>query len=146
MLCIKCSKNERAASHSWCLPCKRAYDKDWYAANGEHRRANMRERHRADPRAKMLAAAKKRAAEKGIEFTLTRGSVTVPAVCPVLGIELKVTGQRWQDNSPSIDRVDPKRGYVEGNVMVISSRANRIKNDATADELDKIAAYIRAAT
>ena len=39
------------------------------------------------------------------------------------------------DNSPNLDRIFPKKGYVPGNVRVISQRANRIKSDATVEEM-----------
>lgn len=44
-------------------------------------------------------------------------------------------------NAASLDRIDNSKGYVRGNVMVISLRANAIKNNATAEELTAVAAY-----
>lgn len=44
-----------------------------------------------------------------------------------------------QDNSYSLDRIDSSKGYVKGNIWVISLRANRIKNDSTPQELRLIA-------
>lgn len=46
---------------------------------------------------------------------------------------------RKEDNSYSLDRIDPNKGYIKGNIWVISLRANRIKNDATVSELRMIA-------
>jgi hypothetical protein len=142
-LCSRCHEGERAPSHGWCRACKRESDRQWYAKNAEARRDDMKARHRQDPRIHMISAAKKRAKEGGIAFDLTRDSITIPATCPVLGIEIRVNDRRWQDSSPTLDRLDPAGGYLVGNVIVISARANRIKNDATAAELDLIAAYIR---
>ena len=48
------------------------------------------------------------------------------------------------DNSPSIDRLIPELGYIKGNVNVISLRANIIKNNATKDELIKIANWMES--
>ena len=45
-------------------------------------------------------------------------------------------------NCPSLDRIVPKKGYVEGNIAWISNRANVIKNDGTAEEHLKVAEYI----
>ena len=35
---------------------------------------------------------------------------------------------------PSIDRIDNTKGYVPGNVIVMSHRANKLKGDATKEE------------
>jgi len=67
----------------------------------------------------------------------------LPITCPVLGLQLDYSiNTPRTDCSPSIDRVDNNLGYVEGNVCVISWRANRIKMDGTATEHRKIASYI----
>lgn len=60
--------------------------------------------------------------------------------CPVLGIELVWAGER--ENSPSLDRLIPERGYIEGNVYWISWRANLIKSVGTAEEHRLIADWI----
>jgi hypothetical protein len=94
-----------------------------------------------------LKAVKERSSRLGWEFDLTLDDVPVPEFCPILGIPLvsrmgnggKLGGHR--DNAPSIDRIDNDRGYVRGNVVVISYRANRIKSDANMEELRKIVAF-----
>jgi len=90
----------------------------------------------------LFAGAKQRANRSGIPFTITIGDVVVPSVCPVLGIPLVVSANGTPtDNSPSLDRFENSRGYVPGNVRVISMRANRIKYDATVAELRLVLAY-----
>lgn len=86
--------------------------------------------------------------QQGIPFDITHEDIPVPTHCPVFGTELILGGtDGYKDwNSPSIDRVIPALGYVKGNVHVISVRANTIKNDASAEELRKVAAYIDATT
>ncbi len=76
---------------------------------------------------------KNRATKKGIEFDLVIEDISVSEYCPLLNIKLEFGGKR--DTSPSIGRIDPSKGYTADNVWVISYRANRIKNDATFDEL-----------
>jgi hypothetical protein len=68
----------------------------------------------------------------------------VPDKCPILGIELFISekGVGRTDNSPSLDRIIPSLGYVKGNIAVISQRANRIKNDATLEEITKLKAWL----
>lgn len=84
---------------------------------------------------RLLAGAKKRAQEKGLLFTLRPEDVRIPTFCPVLGLRLAAQVGKAGDNSPTLDRVDPKYGYTKGNVVVMSHRANRLKADATAKEL-----------
>lgn len=85
------------------------------------------------------------AARAGIPFDLKVEDLVWPQYCPVLGIELsyerKGSGE-VHDNSATFDRLDPNKGYVRGNVFIISYRANRIKNDGSAEEHRRIAAYI----
>ena len=62
---------------------------------------------------------------------------------PVLGIPINISlgrGRR-QPDSPSLDKFYPEKGYVKGNIQVISWRANRIKSDGTSDEWIKIAKW-----
>lgn len=61
----------------------------------------------------------------------------------MLGIPLMVGGDRRYGNSPSVDRVKPELGYVKGNILVCSLRANRIKQDATPAELMRVAEFFR---
>lgn len=71
-------------------------------------------------------------------------------VCPALGITLSLPLQKnavgGRPNSANLDRLDPTKGYVKGNVSWISGRANRIKYDATVQELKLIAAWYEGAT
>lgn len=77
------------------------------------------------------------------EFTVDFGDIVFPTHCPILGIELDYFADGREEHSPSFDRVDPSKGYVNGNVVVVSWRANRIKNDGSAEEHEKIAKFMR---
>lgn len=96
----------------------------------------------ANPEQMMLNNARARAKKKGVPCTITKADLLIPAVCPVLGIPMVITGGKPTDNSPSLDRRIPELGYVPGNVAVISYRANRIKNDATLQELRAVLTYM----
>lgn len=138
---------------------QRAYDRARYQRNPEKFRAEARARYwakrdenrerqrarrEADPRRYLLNNARERSRLNGLEFDLRVEDIFVPALCPVLGIPI-IRGQtKKTDNSPSLDRIDNTRGYVRGNVAVISDRANRIKNYGTADEHRRIADWMDA--
>lgn len=65
--------------------------------------------------------------------------------CPVFGVEF-VKHDKTHDYSPALDRIDPSRGYTKGNVVYISARANRIKYDASPEELRKVLDFVEGAT
>lgn len=89
----------------------------------------------------MVQSARNRARELGLPFNLEVGDIVIPEFCPVLGIKL----ERGNNNSrPELDRVVPSLGYVKGNVNVISGRANRIKWNASLEELEAVAKYVRS--
>jgi hypothetical protein len=79
--------------------------------------------------------AKSRATAKGRAFTIKREDIVIPSTCPILGIPIS---QRSGDGSPSLDRIDSSLGYIPGNVHVISTRANQLKNDATLEEIKRL--------
>lgn len=94
-----------------------------------------------------LYNAKARAKAAGLPFSITAEDVVPPSHCPILGIPL-VSGRSRRgvsDASPTVDRLIPSLGYVKGNVIVISGRANRIKNNSTPEELRKIADFVERA-
>ena len=64
--------------------------------------------------------------------------IGIPIVCPVLGIPLYFHRQKVQDDSISFDRIDSSKGYTMGNVIIVSYRANRLKSDATLDEMKRL--------
>lgn len=96
----------------------------------------------------MYESAKSRAQEKGIPFSITiddvRAAWPPDGRCPALGIVLQRAKGAPNDTSPSLDRLNPEWGYIPGNIAVISQAANRIKNNATAAQLQQVAAYMRA--
>jgi len=50
-------------------------------------------------------------------------------------------GFKNNDLTKSIDRIDPRKGYVKDNIIVVSMRTNRIKTDATVDEIRRVADF-----
>jgi hypothetical protein len=131
--------------------------KAWKAANPERAKEHSRryaKKHsprivervkqwlEAHPEARLCYSAKHRARLYGVPFALKPSDIVIPEVCPVLGIRLTVNGPR-RDSTASLDRIVPELGYVPGNVAVVSWRANLLKNNGTADEHQRIAAWMR---
>ena len=115
------------------------------AENPEHnkRRALLAQINRkANPARCLWWGAKIRARRFGWAFDITREEVTIPPLCPVLGIPFGVNSKQ-SPNSPTLDRINNTRGYVKGNVRVISWRANSLKSDASIDEIEKVLRYMK---
>lgn len=82
--------------------------------------------------------------KKNLPFDIEESDLVIPDICPVLGIPIYFSeGHGPKPNSPSIDRLKPELGYTKGNVNIISQKANRIKNDATLDELKKVYEWLK---
>lgn len=111
--------------------------KVYYQKMGTEKANAIKLKWRVDnPEKALLAGVKSRSKIKGIECTIDLNDVCIPEKCPYLGIPLKQsTGKGKLDTSPSLDRIDPTKGYVKGNVEVISELANRMKNSATQEQL-----------
>lgn len=152
----------RASVGAMTLTRKQAYRKAYYAANKqreieankaaskkyrESHRSEIRFRKSVDVRVNLSRAiwrrAEYRAKRDGIDFDITPEDVVVPDCCPVLGIKLFVADKKgYSPNSPSLDRVDNSKGYVKGNVVVISARANALKRDASLGEVLAVYEYM----
>lgn len=76
---------------------------------------------------------KYKAKKLGIEFDMRPEDLQVPAVCPftLLPFDFGQKSGKASPQSPSVDRIKPDRGYVRGNVRVISNHANMVKNSCT---------------
>ena len=99
-------------------------------------------RHR-HPERYLWHAAKNRARSHGLCFTIKETDIVIPTHCPVFGTKLGRVGTGKQKSAPSLDRFIPKKGYVPGNVAVISHAANRLKNNATLAQIAALYRYMR---
>lgn len=93
--------------------------------------------------------AKKRAARDGVPFALTRAMLEecAPTHCPVFDFPLDYSGRSGHrkqgagPTSPTVDRIIPALGYVPSNVIIISMKANLIKQNATPQEIWEVATF-----
>ena len=171
-ICSRCKDNleishfelrsdRKDLTRSICRKCCRLIGREWYQKNKEKVKQNNREHYLANPaKAKLyshnwrannparrlIQGAAERARNKSLKFDLTQEDISIPEFCPVFGMKLIANsgGKRTADCSPSIDRIDPSKGYVKGNVCVISHRANTIKNDGTIEEHQKVIDYMKS--
>ncbi len=122
------------------------YGRVYYLANRTELLNKEHIRRHKDPRRCIYFNAKSSALKKDLEFNLEIADIVIPEYCPLLGLKLVWEPIRRQEGiarrsaHASIDRIDNTKGYVKGNVWVISWRANMIKRDATLDELQRVAA------
>lgn len=84
-----------------------------------------------------------RAKSKGIEFNIEISDITIPNICPILGLPIKKTIDGNRDLSPSLDRIDNSKGYIKGNIQVVSFKANAMKSTANKDELINFSNWVR---
>lgn len=94
-----------------------------------------REEFLRDYKRNMLAGAKRRASLKGIDFDISEDDIVIPERCPILEVPLVIGTKGNYEYSPSLDRIDNGKGYIKGNIQVISKKANSMKNSATLTEL-----------
>lgn len=114
------------------------YSLEYYHSN----KSSIRERHlirkSKNPLKYILAGARKRAQYKGQEFDITIDDLVLPTHCPVFGTEMRVNAGKPGRDSFSIDRIDSSKGYIKGNVRIISKRANDLKSDMSIEECECI--------
>lgn len=87
----------------------------------------------------MIRNSKWSAKRRNHEFNLTIDDIQLPEYCPLLGIKLYYNFEKRTHfnsfNHASLDRIDNSKGYIKGNVIVISRLANAMKNEANFEQL-----------
>ena len=88
------------------------------------------------PEKKLCYSAKNNAKMRNIEFSITEKDIKIPKYCPLLGVELtNIYGAGRVSTNISLDRIDSSKGYTPDNIQVISDLANRMKQEATTEQL-----------
>lgn len=136
---LKCfHKNAQQTSgySCYCKGCTKERNKQKYSKSSEDHTWKLKQ---------TLKASKERATRKNLEHTLTLEQLIdlypVDNKCPIFGIELQ-----WgfpKDSSPSLDRIDSSKGYTYENCQIVSNKANRLKSDATPQELELLVKYLK---
>lgn len=133
--------------YGWCRStpaCKTQARRAEQAAHPGRRLNN----HLKRPALYMLSSSRRRATKACVPHTITLEDIeaVMTDTCPVFGHRIghTPTGGGPGPWSPCLDRIDPAKGYVPGNIQVISHKANVMKNDASPDELLQFAQWVLA--
>ncbi len=116
---------------------------EWREKNRPYLQEKSRKRRRAKRAMCLVAAACIRARKKGIVFTLDATDIAaLQAVidvgrCELSGAFFTLDGPRMA-TSPSLDRIEPDKGYVRGNVRIICHALNAALGDWGEAELRRI--------
>jgi len=94
-------------------------------------RKSRRKAKRDDPIKYIITRLKARSMHKGIPFDLSPDHVILPAFCEVCGTRLVLFGGRFKGSTISADKIQPKKGYTNGNVKFICVDCNTLKRDCT---------------
>lgn len=93
---------------------------------------------------RLWCGAKGRAKLFGLPFDIEFSDIVIPDFCPLLDIPLIPAKRAISNNSPTVDRIVPVKGYVKGNVWVISQKANQMKSDNTVEQMRHFIKVIEA--
>lgn len=128
----------------------REYGKRYYTENSDRIKEQWKEyrdrTRNTNPQSIMIRMSRCRAKKIGVEFTLTATDIIIPHECPILNIPLFFTKGKVTHNTPSIDRINNNKGYTPDNIQIVSTRANKLKNDATIEELELLIEHMRRIT
>lgn len=157
----------RDGYYGQCKKCDYRNKEEWRTDNRDRVNRNERERKKVSPVAKdkqkrdkakerakksedhsyrLWCYARSRYNKYGVPFDIEPEDIVVPEFCPVLGVKLEKGEGTVQHCSPSLDRIIPALGYVKGNIVVVSHRANTMKNDATVAQLGMLYEFYKNLT
>ena len=134
-MCSKCGTKKKVREFSidttrkdglcaWCRSCANNSGKKFRAGNiAKH----------------LLKSVRTGAKQRGLEFSITEEDLVVPEHCPIFGFKMEPGGKR--STSPSVDRIDNTKGYIPGNVVVVSVKANHVKSDCSMEELKRLVEF-----
>jgi hypothetical protein len=106
----------------------------------------------------MIRNVKYSSKRRNLDFDLDYKDITLPRYCPLLNIELNYNNQKshkilnlgndyenlsFNDISrATVDRIDNSKGYVKGNIIILSRLANAMKNEANFEQLETFSTNI----
>lgn len=135
LICKKCNKEKELNAFSKHKGCKSGYD----ISACKHCKKSIQDWTKVPLIKKIFNRVKSRSIQKGLEFNIDLNDIIVPEKCPILGKPFIYGHIDW---TYSLDRIDNSKGYIKGNVQIISNRANRLKGDFTIEEVKSLLTYL----
>lgn len=139
----KYGKNGLTNQCKQCMTAYRTKNKEYNRQYMEDRRKNdndtikeqRRKSYHRNPKNKLYQSAKNRSKRYNIPFNITLDDIIIPEKCPLLDIPFIQGVKGDYQYTYSLDRIDNTKGYIKGNIQVITNKANSMKNCATIEEL-----------
>ena len=135
-------KSDKTAIRLTCKDCQKKQIRDYYQKDPERARKLRKKNRRKDHRQSLINSARCRAKSLKIPFSITKDDVIIPDRCPCFGTKLIQGEIKSYENSATIDQIIPGKGYVKGNIQVISLKANTMKSNATNKQLKEFSKWI----
>lgn len=140
---IYCKSSNKTRQQHFCKECNALLDRNEKriirnkvdSSYNEKVKEQKRQSHKNNIIHYIWFRAKKRAEKYGYDFNIEESDIIIPKVCPILEVPIVLGNKGNYEYTPSLDRIDNTKGYVKGNIQVISKKANSMKNSATIDEL-----------
>ena len=160
-ICSKCGK-EKEIHHkeidgviklrSMCRPChsSTSYKSRKKRANEYRSQVKSKNEINEESRGYLLwKRAKDRAKKHNLEFNISRNQVVYWlkfGVCQATGLKLnlKFGNEKINPLGPSLDRINPKIGYINGNVRLVCWLFNRAKGDGSDEDVWLLAEALNA--
>lgn len=118
----------------------------WQKSNPAKAAENARKWRRNNPEVILWHAAKRRSLRDGTPFTISKEDIPdIPQICPIALIPIHFredNGQGPCDNSPSLDQIVAGKGYIPGNIRIVSHKGNRWKSDMTIVDVQRLLGYM----
>jgi len=137
-LCGKCGKifdcKLMSNDRNWCKLCMNKNHNYYINKSLYNVRKKEREYYKNNVVKFLFLSAKKRSKRKNIKFDITEAYIKkiYNIICPILNVEMNL--DKKLSISPTLDRIHPDKGYIVGNVRVISHKANRAKSYSSKEE------------
>jgi len=139
-------KTSKDGLYRWCKDCKKEYDISYrksdkmqsYYSSEEYKNSKVEYVNKNYLKHKLSTLKSKiKYSGRNLEFNIEETHLDVVEYCPLLNIKLdyKITKGVFNWNAASIDRIDNTKGYIPGNVWIVSRLANSMKGMATKEEL-----------